>query len=69
MAHVAGAVPIRVLTPGGISAVNGSTGFTYSAGTSATISSLGTTSGGTGGGTEVRITGTHLASTTAVSSD
>ncbi len=63
-AHAAGDADVSVLTPAGTS-VPRSVAFTYSA-IGPTISSLGTTSGPTSGGTLVTINGVNLTGATAV---
>lgn len=61
----AGAVRVVVTTPGG--SVTAATQFTYSA--PATVSSISPTTGATGGGTSVTLSGTNLLSTSSVTVD
>jgi hypothetical protein len=63
----AGTVDITVTTPTGTSAIVSADHYTYTSISAPTITSLGTTSGSTAGGTSVLITGTNLLNTTAVS--
>jgi hypothetical protein len=62
-----GTVDITVTTYTGTSAVSSSDHFTYTAASAPTVTSLGTSSGSTGGGTSVTITGTNFTGATAVS--
>ncbi len=64
--EAAGTVDIKVLTYGGYSASSSSDQFTFTAASAPTVTSLGTSSGSTAGGTSVTITGTDLTGTTAV---
>ncbi len=57
---------ITVTTPSGTSATSGSDHFTVTAASLPTVSSLGTTSGSTAGGTSVTITGTNFTGTQQV---
>ncbi len=59
-AQYAGVVDVTVQTYAGTSATSSSTQFTYDAASAPTISSLGTSSGSTAGGTSVAITGTNF---------
>jgi len=65
----AGTVDVTVVNGGGTSATSSADHFTYSAGAAVsvpTISSLGTTSGSTAGGTSVAITGTNFTNASTV---
>ena len=64
-AHTAGAVNVVVTTDGGTA--TSTNGFTYTAPPAPTVTALNPTSGSTGGGTSVTITGTNLTGATAVS--
>jgi hypothetical protein len=64
-AHAAGTVDVIVTTPGGTSATSPGDQFSY-INSVPTVSGLGTSSGQTGGGTSVTITGTNLAGATQV---
>ena len=57
---------ITVTTPSGTSATSGSDHFTVTAASVPTVTSLGTTSGSTAGGTSVAITGTNFTGTQQV---
>jgi hypothetical protein len=61
-----GVVDITVTTYTGTSASTSSDHFTYTAASAPTVTSLGTSSGTTGGGTSVTITGTNFTGATAV---
>jgi hypothetical protein len=63
----AGTVDITVTTPSGTSSTSSADHFTWTALSAPTITSLGTTSGSTAGGTAVTINGTNLTSVTSVS--
>jgi len=63
-AHAAGAVNIQIVAPGGTGTL--SSGFTYQA--AATFASVSPTSGPTGGGNNVTITGTGFLNTTGAAS-
>jgi len=60
-ASYAGTIDVQVTTPAGTSAPVAGDRFTYSAASAPAVSSLGTSSGSTTGGTSVAITGTDLA--------
>jgi hypothetical protein len=63
----AGTVDVQVTNPDGTSATGSADHFTFSAATDCpTVTALGTSSGPTGGGTSVTITGTHFAGVTGV---
>jgi hypothetical protein len=66
-AGAAGTVDVTVSTASGTSATGSADRFTYTAAAAPTVTGLSTTSGGSGGGTSVTITGTNLGGTTAVS--
>jgi hypothetical protein len=59
-AQAAGTVDVTVTTLAGTSATSSNDRFTYSNASVPALSSLGTTSGGTAGGTSVTITGSHF---------
>jgi hypothetical protein len=65
-AEPTGVVDITVTTPSGPSATLSSDQFTYTLASAPTISSLGTSSGSTAGGTSVAITGTNFTGATGV---
>jgi hypothetical protein len=60
-AQATGTVDVTVTTASGTSATSSSDQFTYTAASAPAVTSLGTTTGSTGGGTSVTITGTNLA--------
>jgi len=62
----AGVWDITVTTPAGTSALGSADRYTYSAATGPAVSSLGTTSGSTAGGTVVTVTGTNFTGASAV---
>jgi hypothetical protein len=62
----AGTVDVTVVTPSGISATSSADHYTYTSVSAPTVSSLGTTSGSTAGGTIVTITGSHFIGAAAV---
>jgi hypothetical protein len=63
----AGTVDVRVTNPDGTSAVSGGDAFSYTAASDVpTVSGLGTTSGATGGGTSVTISGTNFSDVSGV---
>src|SRR5262249_52926386 len=65
--HASGTIDVTVTTANGTSSTGTATHFTYSAATgSPTVTSLGTTTGPTGGGTSVTITGTNFSDVTGV---
>jgi hypothetical protein len=66
-AESAGTVDIKVTTYGGTSSTSSADHFTYNADSAPTVSSLGTSSGSTGGGTGVTITGTGFTTASDVS--
>ena len=67
-AHVSGLVDVTVVGPAGTSTSGSADQFTFNAASGLpTVSSLGTTSGPTGGGTAVTLTGTGFLTTTGVS--
>jgi hypothetical protein len=66
--HTSGLVDVTVVGPAGTSATGSADHFTFNAATGlATVTGLGTTSGPTGGGTSVAITGTNFTNVTGVS--
>jgi hypothetical protein len=65
-AQYAGVVNVTVTTPSGTSAGGGGNQFTYNAASAPVITSLGTSSGTSAGGTSVTINGTDLGGTLAV---
>src|SRR4029079_7884582 len=66
-ANFAGVGGVRVTTPSGQSAVVAGDQYTYTLASAPTVTALGTSSGTTGGGTSVTITGTNLLGTLGVS--
>lgn len=66
-AQAAATVHITVTTPTGTSAVGTPDQFTYSAATAPSVSGVSPTSGGTGGGTVVTISGSNFTGASAVS--
>jgi parallel beta-helix repeat protein len=58
--NTAGVFDVTVIGPGGASALSSSDRFTYTAASAPNVSSLGTTTGSTAGGTSVTITGTNF---------
>ncbi len=62
----AGTIDVQVTTPSGPSALGSSDHFTYTAASLPTVTSLGTTTGTTAGGTSVSITGTNFTGATGV---
>src|SRR5205807_1162165 len=65
-AEPAGTVDVTVTTPSGTSATSSSDHFTYTAASLPSVTSLGTTTGTTAGGTSVTIIGTNFTGATAV---
>jgi hypothetical protein len=65
-AEPTGTVDVTVTTPSGTSATGSGDRFTYTAAAVPTVTSLGTSSGSTAGGTSVVITGTNFTGATAV---
>src|SRR5206468_3953307 len=65
-ANYAGTIDVQVVTAAGTSAPVSGDRFTYSVASAPAVSSLGTSSGTTAGGTSVTITGTDLSDTFAV---
>jgi IPT/TIG domain/G8 domain len=65
-AQFAGVVDVTVQTYAGTSATSSSTQFTYTVASAPTITSLGTSTGTTAGGTSVTITGTNFTAATLV---
>jgi hypothetical protein len=63
----AGTVDITVTTPTGTSSTSSADQFTYTAAAAPTVTSLGTTSGSTGGGTAVLVNGSGFTTATGVS--
>ena len=63
-AESAGTVDVTVTTPGGTSGTSSADHFTYTA--APTVTEVSPTSGPSGGGTSVTVTGTNLANATAV---
>jgi hypothetical protein len=64
--QAAGTVDVIVTTPTGTSPTGSADQFTYTAAPAPTVTGLGTTSGPTGGGTSVVISGTHFTGATVV---
>jgi hypothetical protein len=64
--QAAGTVDVTVLTPTGTSAVNSGDQFTYTAAAAPSVTGLSLTSGSTGGGTVVSISGSGFTGATAV---
>jgi len=67
--HAAGTVDINVTTPTGTSATTGYDQFTYSSGTSPSITTISPNSASTSGGDVVSIIGSHFADALAVTFD
>lgn len=65
-AQGAGTVDVTVVSPTGTSAVSSADHFTYSAGSAPTVTSLSVSSGSTGGGAVVTITGTGFTDAVSV---
>jgi hypothetical protein len=65
-AESAGTVDLTVVGPGGTSSTSSADHFTYSAPSAPTVTALSPTSGSSGGGTVVLLTGTNFTGTTAV---
>ncbi len=65
-AGTAGTVDITVTTPSGTSSTSSADQFTYTAAATPTVTGLSTTSGSTGGGTAVIVTGTGFTNATEV---
>ncbi len=65
-AGTAGTVDVTVTTPSGTSSTSSADHFTWSTTSAPTVTGLGTTSGGTAGGTVVLITGTGFSAASAV---
>jgi hypothetical protein len=65
-AGVTGLTNVTVTNPGGTSSTSSGNQFTFTVAPAPTLSSLSTSSGSTGGGTQVVVTGTGLSNTTEV---
>jgi hypothetical protein len=65
-AQAAGTIDITVVSPAGNSALSSTSSFTYNAASPPAVTGLSVTSGSTGGGTSVTLTGTNFSGASAV---